>query len=189
MIKINLRRVFLPIFLTGLLSLSIWGRDALAQNVQPAMTAQEQAAADIAKAWVAAWVAGDANKVVENMDEDILFSPDYPQLLLERGKKRFLEENSPSIKRRGANKNVETKVDSVLALGGPMGTAVLIRRATKATMGGKTFPFSSAIFFFIVDGKIHTLYDIPLERPPMNVLNAIAGEMQTPGAQGETKSN
>lgn len=183
MTTIRLYRALIPICMAGLLGLSAWGREALAQNVQPAMTAQEKAAADIAKAWVAAWVEGDANKVVANMDEDILFSPDYPQLLLERGKKRFLEENSPSIKRRGGNKSVETKVDSVLALGGPMGTAVLIRRATKATVDGKAFPFSSAVFFFIVDGKIHTLYDIPLSRPPMNVLNAVAGEFQPPPNQ------
>lgn len=181
MIAMSLRPAFLPACMAGLLSLFASEHEALAQSAQqPTMSAQERAAAEIAKGWVAAWVAGDAEKVASYMQEDVLFSPSYPGVLLERGKKRFLDENSPSIKRRGQNKNVETKIESILSIGGPIGTAVLIRRATRTMADGKPVSFSNAIFFWIVDGKIHTFYDAPLERPAMSVLNAIAGEAQAP---------
>lgn len=180
MTTISLRPAFLPACMAGLLALFACGSNALAQSAQSAMTAQERAAAEIAQGWVAGWVAGDPDKVASYMEDDVLFSPSYPAILLERGKKRFLDENTPSIKRRGANKKVQTKVESILSIGGPLGTAVLLRRATSAMVDGKPISFSNAVFFWIVNGKIHTLYDIPLERPPTNVLNALAGEMQAP---------
>lgn len=123
--------------------------------------AEEQAALDVVKNWVAAWNAKDPDKVASYMADDVQYSPYYPTYIAERGKTQFLQ-----TRRRAIAQGVAMRIGQSLAVGGPRGYAVLVRRVDRFQSGGQQREVPAAAFFWIANGKIHTWLDFPLETPP-----------------------
>ena len=129
---------------------------------------QEQPALELVKNWVAAWNAKDAEKVASYMADDVQFSAYYPQYITEIGKAHFVETHGPNIRT-----GVDMRIAQSLAIGGPRGVGVLLRRIDRFTVGGRQAGVPTAAYFWVVNGKIHTWLDLPLERPPTTTNGAV----------------
>ena len=129
---------------------------------------QEQPALELVKNWVAAWNAKDAEKVASYMADDVQFSPYYPQYITEIGKAHFVEAHGPNIRT-----GVDMRIAQSLAIGGPRGVGVLLRRIDRFTVGGRQAEVPTAAYFWVVNGKIHTWLDLPLEPPPTTANGAV----------------
>lgn len=126
-----------------------------------AWAADEKAALEVVKGWVAAWNAKDPDKVASYMKDDVQYSANYPHDITERGRSHFLETH-----RRNILQGVDMRIAQSLAVGGPRGYGVLLRRIDRFAVGGVQKEVPTAAYFWVRDGKIHTWLDLPLETPP-----------------------
>ena len=118
---------------------------------------EERQAAQLVHEWLAAWVDKDADKMASYMAADVRFSGNYPAQAPETGRARFLQENAPFIKM-----GIKIRIVQTTSIGGPAGTAVLIRRVDTFSFNGRTMVVPVAAFYFVKDGQIETWLDIPL---------------------------
>jgi limonene-1,2-epoxide hydrolase len=122
---------------------------------------QEQPALELVKNWVAAWNARYPVKVASYMSDDAQYSAYYPQYITEIGKAHFLETHGPNIRT-----GVDMRIVQSLAVGSSRGVGVLLRRIDRFSVGGHQVEVPTAAFYWVVNGKIHTWLDLPLEPPP-----------------------
>jgi hypothetical protein len=123
-------------------------------------TAQQEAeAVKFVRTWLASWKATqDAQISASYLAEHVVFSGAYPLALLEQGRDRFINENA-----FGIVGGVQFHTPEVLAVGGPRGTAVLVRRYDRFNpTGGPAKPDLNAAFFLVRDGRIQVWLDIPV---------------------------
>lgn len=128
----------------------------------------ERAALDVVKGWVAAWNAKDADKVASFMADDVSYSTYYPTNITEVGRAHFLEGH-----RRNITQGVDMRIAQSLAVGGPRGYAVLLRRIDRFTAGARQVEVPTAAFFWVADGRIQHWRDLPLETPPSGAGGAL----------------
>lgn len=121
----------------------------------------EAAALAVVESWVAGWNAKDPQAVASLMTDNVQFSTMYPEHITETSSAHFLASRSEDI-----TGGVEMTIGDTLAVGGPLGTGVLIERTDKFTVDGQSYEVPTAAFFWVVDGKIDTWLDFPIETPP-----------------------
>ena len=132
-----------------------------------AWAADEKAALEVVKGWVAAWNAKDPGKVASYMADDAQYSAYYPFYITERGKSHFLDAHRANIAQ-----GVDMRIAQSLAVGGPRGIGVMLRRIDRFASGGRQREVPTAAFFWVSNGKIETWLDLPLETPPMSAAGA-----------------
>jgi hypothetical protein len=67
------------------------------------------------------------------------------------------------VVRRGL---IRMQPQQMLVIAGPRGTAVLLRRLDRYSVDGMEPEVPNAVFFWIMNGKVPTWEDFPLEEPP-----------------------
>jgi limonene-1,2-epoxide hydrolase len=123
---------------------------------------EEQGARDLVNRWLAGWAAKDPDQVMSTMDDNATFSSDFPAYLVEFGKTRFMMQQANVI-RQGL---IRMQPQQMLLVGGPRGTGVLLKRIDRYMVDGKEVEVPNAAFFWIMNGKIQTWDDFPLEPAP-----------------------
>jgi limonene-1,2-epoxide hydrolase len=122
------------------------------------MTPQERADVQVVRDWFAAWSSKDPEKVASYMGGEVVFRP-VPDQPMGHGRAEFVKRE-----RRLLQAGPTAQIIQVFAVGGPIGTAVLIKRRDRLTMNGKALVLGPVAAFFRVEhGKIQEWLDIPLE--------------------------
>ena len=125
---------------------------------------QEREAAEVVKAWVAAWSAHDVQKMADLMSDDCVFRGD-PSQKLRTGRAAFVDEISRFIQIVDS-----MKIDELFVTGTEWNTAVLIKRTDtlRANPGsaaaGRTVLF--AAFLRVKNKKITEWLDTPIVARP-----------------------
>jgi uncharacterized protein (TIGR02246 family) len=170
------QRRFLFAAILVLAALSELPRDAQAQaTAKPEYiyNQQEREAAEVVKAWVAAWSAHDVQKMADYMSDDCVFRGD-PSQKLQTGRAAFMAEISRFIQIVDS-----MKIDELFVTGTEWNTAVLIKRSDtiRANSGsraaGRTVPF--AAFFRVKNKKITEWLDTPIVSLPAASASAPPG--------------
>jgi uncharacterized protein (TIGR02246 family) len=137
--------------------------DAHAQSTvkpQSIWNQQEHEAAEVVKAWIAAFATKDPQKVASYMAEDCVFRGD-PSQPLQKGREAFVKEISGFI---GVIANI--KIDEIYVTGNEWDTAVLTKRTDTLSpnaggpLAGKAVPLAG--FFRVKNKKITEWLDVPL---------------------------
>jgi uncharacterized protein (TIGR02246 family) len=121
---------------------------------------QEREAAEVVKAWIAAFATKDPQKVASYMAENCVFRGD-PSQPLQKGREAFVKEISGFI---GVIANI--KIDEIYVTGNEWDTAVLTKRTDTLSpnaggpLGGKAVPLAG--FFRVKNKKITEWLDVPL---------------------------
>jgi uncharacterized protein (TIGR02246 family) len=124
----------------------------------PSMTPAERAAVQVVRDWFAAWQTKDPQKVASLMSPNVEFRP-VPDRPIAVGRDAFVKSEA-----RLLQGGPQARLTEVIAIGGPAGTAVLVKRTDMLTLdNGQTRVVGPFAAFFRVDhGQIQEWLDMPL---------------------------
>lgn len=138
---------------------------ALARAAQsaPGTGPEEQQAIGVIRAWAAALVAKDVDKVLSLTDDAIQYRDDPFQTELKKGKAQLVEDLRMLL--RGL---VAMEIESATAVGSRKNDVlVLVRRTDVFTLGDKRISMPMGSYYRVRNGKILEWLDTPLaDMPP-----------------------
>jgi len=152
-------RTFLTVFVFATTTVGPMTRAANAQVRLPSR--EEQAAIEVVKGWSDAHASRDPEKVASYLAETGEFDVDQRE-----SPKKTRTEYVNKIRNIISAGGLLTEITDVFAIGGELGTAVIVRRLDTINFNGQNRTVPIVAFFWVQNGKIQKWLDRPLVAPP-----------------------